>query len=133
MGDKVGHANFRGRSTICTRPRMEKQWENGTKQVKTGKNSTSGYPAKLNFELDRCIGDKVGHASFRDRSAICTRLRMEKQCENGTKHVKTGKNSTSGYAAKLNFEFDSGIGDKVGHASFRGRSAICTRPRVEKQ
>ena len=49
------------------------------------------------------------------------------------KRDKTGKNSTSGYAAKLNFEFDSGIGDKVGHASFRGRSAIYTRPRVEKQ
>ena len=103
------------------------------KRDKTGKNSTSGYAAKLNFELDRGIGDKVGHANFCGRSAICTCLRMEKQCENGTKQVKTRKNSTSGYAAKLNFEFDSGIGDKVGHASFRGRSAICTRPRVEKQ
>ena len=77
------------------------------------------------------MGDKVGHASFRGRSTICTRLRMEKQCENGTKQVKTGKNSTSDYAAKLNFEFDSGISDKVGHASFCGRSAICTCPRVE--
>ena len=87
----------------------------------------------LNFELDCCIGDKVGHANFCGRSAICTRLRMEKQCENGTKQVKTGKNSTSGYAAKLNFEFDSGMGDKVGHASFRGRSTICTCLRMEKQ
>ena len=59
-----------------------------------------------------------------------TRLRIEKQCENGTKQVKTGKNSTSGYAAKLNFELDRGIGDKVRHANFRDRSAICTRPRV---
>ena len=82
--------------------------------------------AKLNFELDRGIGDTVGHANFCGRSAICTHLRMEKQCKNGTKHVKTGKNSTSGYAAKLNFELDRGIGDKVGHASFRDRSAICT-------
>ena len=79
------------------------------------------------------MGDKVGHASLRGRSTICTRLRMEKQCENRTIQVKTGKNSTSGYAAKLNFEFDRGIVDKVGHASFRRRSAICTRPRVEKQ
>ena len=46
------------------------------------------------------------------------------------KRDKTGKNSTSGYAAKLNFELDRGIGDKVGHANFRGRSAICTRSRV---
>ena len=74
MGDKVGHASFRGRSTICTRLRMEKQWENGTKQVKTGKNSTSVYARKLNFEFDSAIGDKVGHASFRGRSAICTVL-----------------------------------------------------------
>ena len=89
MGDKVGHASFRGRSTICTRLRMEKQWENGTKQVKTGKNSTSGYAAKLNFEFDSGIGDKVGHASLRGRSAICTRPRVEKQRENGTKQMKT--------------------------------------------
>ena len=58
---------------------------------------------------------------------------MEKQCENGTKQVKTGKTALRGYAAKLNFELDRGMGDKVGHANFRGRSAICTRPRVEKQ
>ena len=59
----------------------------------------------LNFEFDNGSGNKVGHASFRDRRAICTRLRMEKQWENGTKQVTTGKNSTSGYgAAKLNFE-----------------------------
>ena len=104
------------------------------KRHKTGKNSTSGYgAATLNFELYHGMGDKVGHASFHGRSTICMRLRMEKQWENGTKQVKTGKNSTSDSAAKLNFEFDSGIGDEVGHASFRGRSAICTRPRVEKQ
>ena len=103
------------------------------KRDKTGKNSTSGCAAKLNFELDRGIGDKVGHANCRDRSAICTRLRMEKQCENGTKQVKTGKNSTSGYAAKLNFELDRGIGDKAGHANFGDRSTICTRLRMEKQ
>ena len=65
-------------------------------------------------ELYHGMGDKVGHASFLGRSTICTRLRMEKQWENGTKQVKTGKNSTSDSAAKLNFEFDSGIGDKVG-------------------
>ena len=68
---------------------MEKQWENGTKQVKTGKNSTSGYAAKLNLELNSDIGDKVGHASFHGRSAFCTRPRVEKQWENGTKQVKT--------------------------------------------
>ena len=73
------------------------------KQDKTGKNSTSGYAAMLNFEFDSGIGDKVGHVSFRDRSAICTRLRMEKQWENGTKHVTTGKNSTSGYGCEAEF------------------------------
>ena len=59
------------------------------KQDKTGKNSTLGYAAKLDFEFDSSIGDKVGHASFRGRSTICTRLTMEKQWENGTKQVKT--------------------------------------------
>ena len=46
------------------------------------------------------------------------------------KRDKTGENSTSSYAAKLNFELDRGMGDKVGLANFRGRSAICTRSRV---
>ena len=59
------------------------------KRDKTGKNSTSGNAPMLNFEFDSGIGDKVGHASFCDRSAICTRLRMEKQWENRTKQVKT--------------------------------------------
>ena len=86
-----------------------KTGQNRTKQEKTGRSSTLGYAAMLNFEFDSGIGDKVGHASFRDRSAICTRLRMEKQWENRTKQVKTGKNSTSGYVAKLNFELDRGI------------------------
>ena len=74
------------------------RWNGKTvgKRDKTGKNSTSGYTGRLNFELNSDIGDKVGHASFRGRSTICMRLRMEKQCENGTKQVKTGKNSTSG-------------------------------------
>ena len=59
------------------------------KRDKTGKNRTSGFEANLNFKLDRGMGDKVEHASFRGRSTICTRLRMEKQCENRTKQVKT--------------------------------------------
>ena len=44
----------------------------------------------------------------------------------------TGKISTTGNVAKLNFELDRGMGDEVGNANFRGCSAICTRPRVEK-
>ena len=52
------------------------EWNNSGKRDKAGKNSTSGYAAKLNFELDRGMVDKVGHANFRDRSAICTRPRV---------------------------------------------------------
>ena len=54
MGDKVRPASFRGCSAICMRPRVEKQWENGIKQVKTALWVTA---AKLNFELDRGMGD----------------------------------------------------------------------------
>ena len=63
---------------------MEKQWENGTKQVKTGENSTSGYAAMRNLELNSDMGDKVGHASFHGSSAFCTSPRVEKQWGNGT-------------------------------------------------
>ena len=37
---------------------------------------------------------------------------------------KTGRNSTLGYAAKLNFELDHSTGVKVWHAAFRGLSAM---------
>ena len=47
---------------------------------------------------------------------------------------KTGQNRQKQhfglYVAKLNLELDHGMGDKVGHANFRGRSAIFTCPRV---
>ena len=65
------------------------EWKKVGKWDKTGKNSTLGYAAKLNFYLDRGKGDKVGHASFHGRSSICTHPRVEKQWENGTKQVKT--------------------------------------------
>ena len=39
------------------------------------------------------------------------------------KRDKPGKHSTLGYTAKLNFELDSDMGDKVRHACFGGRNA----------
>ena len=62
---KIGSADRWGKNIDG----MEKEWENGTKQVKTELCVTA---AKLNFELNSGMGDKVGHASFRGRSAICT-------------------------------------------------------------
>ena len=74
-----------------------KKWENGTKQVKTALWVTA---AKLNFDLDRGKGDKVGHANFHGCSSICTHPRVEKQWENGTKQVKT---ALSGYGGEAEF------------------------------
>ena len=60
----------------------KKQWKNGTKQVKIALRVTASKP---NFGLDRGMGDNMGHARFRGRSAIDTRPSVEKQWGNGTK------------------------------------------------